>query len=135
MDLDCSLNGVCVAGTCQCDAAWEGEQCERFATLPASPTADVKEAATSTWGTGTLAGQLEGEYGCVLPDEVMFRETTTLRVLTILVKEGFDEETYSRTVAAFEIETVTIKERGGGDPLIENCPCCLLCPCYKTRKV
>ena len=62
VDLDCSLNGVCVAGTCQCDAAWEGEECERFATLPASPTADVKEAATSTWGTGTLAGQLEGEY-------------------------------------------------------------------------
>ena len=78
------------------------------------------ELGVDSLALAQLKGQLEGEYGCVLPDEVMFRETTTLRVLTILVKEGFDEETYSRTVAAFEIETVTIKERGGGDPLIEG---------------
>ena len=94
------------------------------------------ELGVDSLALAQLKGQLEGEYGCTLPDEVMFRDTTTLRVLVCLVKVGdYDEETYARTVAAFEIEKVAIKERGVGDPLVENCPCCLLCPCYKTRQV
>lgn len=49
-DLDCSLNGDCKAGKCDCDAAWEGEQCERFATVPTPPGMDIKEPGVTTWG-------------------------------------------------------------------------------------
>lgn len=56
------LNGKCSAGKCACDPAWEGLQCERFATLPVPSGSDLKEARTSTWGVGTLAGRLDGEY-------------------------------------------------------------------------
>lgn len=56
------LNGKCSAGKCACDPAWEGLQCERFATLPVPSGSDLKEARTSTWGVGTLSGRLDGEY-------------------------------------------------------------------------
>ena len=57
------LNGKCSAGKCACDPAWEGLQCERFATLPVPASGgDLKEPLTSTWGVGTLAGRLGGEY-------------------------------------------------------------------------
>ena len=78
-DLDCSLNGDCntASGKCDCDAAWcerpsrvllvpgdesdplrvrvacccrEGEQCERFSTLPTPPGMDIKEPGVTTWG-------------------------------------------------------------------------------------
>jgi hypothetical protein len=51
-DLDCSLNGDCITATgkCDCDAAWEGAQCERFATLPTPPAMDIKEPEVTTWG-------------------------------------------------------------------------------------
>jgi len=32
---DCSLNGVCDAGQCRCDAAWQGPQCATLALTPA----------------------------------------------------------------------------------------------------
>jgi len=59
--LGCALNGVKAAdGSCTCDAAWEGAQCERFAFVPTSDEADLnspwaaKDLETSTWGMGTL---------------------------------------------------------------------------------
>ena len=67
-DLDCALNGVCTtAGRCACDAAWEGEQCERFAFVPGPVDADVNspwatpDLQTSTWGLGTLQRPVDGE--------------------------------------------------------------------------
>ena len=59
-DLDCSLNGDCVGGKCACDAAWEGEQCERFATLPTPPGMDIKEENVTTWGGQAV--QHDGEF-------------------------------------------------------------------------
>ena len=49
-ELDCSLNGDCVDALCRCDPAWEGDQCERFATLPTPPGMDIKEENITTWG-------------------------------------------------------------------------------------
>lgn len=66
-DLDCALNGVCTTGRCVCDAAWEGQQCERFAFLPGPVDADVNspwatpDLETSTWGLGTLQRPVDGE--------------------------------------------------------------------------
>ena len=40
--LDCALNGVKAAdGSCTCDPAWEGAQCERFAFVSTSDDADL----------------------------------------------------------------------------------------------
>ena len=61
-DLDCSLNGLCRSGACDCDAAWEGLQCERFATLPTPAGMDIKEANVTTWGGGPLQRKVDGEF-------------------------------------------------------------------------
>jgi hypothetical protein len=59
-DLDCSLNGRCMGGACDCDAAWEGAQCERFSWLPTPAGADLKEPNVTTWGAGTLGRRVGG---------------------------------------------------------------------------
>ena len=55
-DVDCSLNGRCVAGVCRCEAAWKGDSCEVLSLLPAdlskgydSPHA-AKPGKSSSWG-------------------------------------------------------------------------------------
>lgn len=65
--LDCALNGVKAAdGSCTCDPAWEGAQCERFAFVSTSDDADLNspwastDLETSTWGMGTLQRPLDG---------------------------------------------------------------------------
>jgi hypothetical protein len=35
--VDCSLNGLCTAGACVCDAPWHGDACELLQRLPAAP--------------------------------------------------------------------------------------------------
>ena len=35
--LDCSLNGDCVDGVCDCDPAWKGDQCHELFQLPVLP--------------------------------------------------------------------------------------------------
>ena len=100
-----------------------------------SPDTALVELGVDSLALAQLKGQLEGEYACNVPDEVMFRDTTTLRILACLVKAGtFDETVYSQMVESFEIESGTgAKEKGKTDPLVENCPCCLLC--CRSRRV
>lgn len=62
-DLDCYLNGDCVAGACVCDAAWDGPQCNVLAELeavqlwppPGVEPANASERASS-WGATILQG-------------------------------------------------------------------------------
>jgi hypothetical protein len=67
-DLDCALNGVCLASRCRCDPQWEGEQCERFAFVPSPAAADVNspwatpDLQISTWGLGTLQRPIDGQH-------------------------------------------------------------------------
>ena len=58
----CRLNGVCIAGACECEPAWEGKQCERFAFLPTPTGSDIREAGVSTWGGGFLQKKIGGEH-------------------------------------------------------------------------
>ena len=62
-------------GKCECDAQWEGDQCERFSFVPTSDDADVNspwaahDLETSTWGMGTLQRPIDGKqhmYGMEL---------------------------------------------------------------------
>ena len=51
-DFDCSLNGLCVAGACACDAPWVGGACEtlEFAVSPASAkNLWTGNASLNTW--------------------------------------------------------------------------------------
>jgi hypothetical protein len=61
-ELDCSLNGQCVAGTCVCNPAWEGADCGRLVLLPAgAPAFGAGSGGNfSSWGGGVL--QVEGSY-------------------------------------------------------------------------
>eukprot|EP00049_Salpingoeca_infusionum_P011695 m.204046 g.204046 ORF g.204046 m.204046 type:complete len:428 (+) comp15005_c0_seq2:148-1431(+) len=36
-DTDCLLNGLCIGGTCACDAPWTGDTCGELDVLPAQP--------------------------------------------------------------------------------------------------
>jgi hypothetical protein len=52
--LDCELNGDCVSGTCVCDAAWTGKNCEILALKPAPKANGYKVAGESSWGGTTM---------------------------------------------------------------------------------
>ena len=55
-DLDCSLNGDCVAGTCQCEPAWGGSPvCDQLAFLPSPAGSGYHNASGyASWGGNVL---------------------------------------------------------------------------------
>eukprot|EP01061_Rhynchopus_euleeides_P007663 TRINITY_DN16728_c0_g1_i4.p1 TRINITY_DN16728_c0_g1~~TRINITY_DN16728_c0_g1_i4.p1 ORF type:complete len:493 (+),score=142.54 TRINITY_DN16728_c0_g1_i4:79-1557(+) len=57
---DCSLNGKCAAGVCQCRPAWKGHRCETLNILPAQKDAGYRGVDdghnTSSWGGAVLKG-------------------------------------------------------------------------------
>jgi len=67
-DLDCSLNGACVQGTCICDAAWGGESCGQLQLLPADLTEGYDHLtrtfdnnSVASWGATQVVGD-DGLY-------------------------------------------------------------------------
>ena len=57
VDLDCSLNGLCVDAACACDAGWRGDACQTLA-LGAAPAGGAYGFApnVSAWGSHVLRG-------------------------------------------------------------------------------
>ena len=57
-DLDCSLNGACRAGTCDCDAPWIGPSCAVLNMAVASDAADGYHPPnrSTSWGGNVLRG-------------------------------------------------------------------------------
>lgn len=53
-DIDCSLNGLCNRGACECDAAWEGDRCQFLSLLPAALENGYKQEGRSSWGGSVL---------------------------------------------------------------------------------
>ena len=57
---DCSLNGECTSGRCDCRAAWIGHRCETLVTLPAKRNGGYhgKDSGrnSSSWGAAVLRG-------------------------------------------------------------------------------
>ena len=51
-DASCSLNGICHAGLCECDAGWTGVDCGRLHLAPVDPADGINAWArnTSSWG-------------------------------------------------------------------------------------
>ena len=76
----CRLNGVCVAGTCQCDRGWTGSNCERLDLLPIKSTQPGDRSAKagaiypsgknldsmSSWGGGVF--QLDGKWHLIVSE-------------------------------------------------------------------
>ena len=64
-DSDCSLNGKCNSGTCNCRPAWTGHMCETLHILPGPKDAGYRGTDgghnTSSWGGAVLKGP-EGKY-------------------------------------------------------------------------
>jgi hypothetical protein len=70
--IDCNLNGVCVAGLCECDAGWRADDCGELALLPKQSldgayqhAVDLADCAVScgpsSWGGLPLKGP-DGKY-------------------------------------------------------------------------
>ena len=56
-EMDCALNGACVAGACRCASFWEGSDCSRvrFGRVPAATLGALQPAAdASHWCAGVL---------------------------------------------------------------------------------
>lgn len=64
-DEDCSLNGKCMAGSCECRPAWKGSRCEQLNLLPPTRGAGYRGVDdghnTSSWGGAVLKGS-DGLY-------------------------------------------------------------------------
>ena len=65
-DWDCSLNGVCQAGTCSCDTAWKGVKCEQLnlvapQTLSPAYPPPALYANTTSWG-GSVVKAENGKF-------------------------------------------------------------------------
>ena len=69
-NLDCSLNGVCSAGACKCDAPWKGTECGvlGYKTTPISGKSLFPESGklSNTWNGAILRGT-DGVYHCYNP--------------------------------------------------------------------
>jgi hypothetical protein len=55
-DSDCSLNGLCVSGLCDCDAAWQGKHCSEFALVPGERASGYRNIDDKTWGNTSSWG-------------------------------------------------------------------------------
>lgn len=47
---DCGGAGDCVAGACECDAAWTGQTCTTLALLPMDPDNGIRRPEAGSWG-------------------------------------------------------------------------------------
>ena len=62
-DLDCSLNGVCAAGSCACDGGWRGAGCELLDLRPAPPGGAYGFAPNiSAWGAHVIKAPADELY-------------------------------------------------------------------------
>ena len=69
-DLDCSLNGLCVSGRCQCDTPWIGERCGLLDLRPGEAGMhDVPLCAYhgdgpnfTSWGGSVVFDDTDGRY-------------------------------------------------------------------------
>eukprot|EP00656_Telonema_subtile_P013704 TRINITY_DN16965_c0_g1_i3.p1 TRINITY_DN16965_c0_g1~~TRINITY_DN16965_c0_g1_i3.p1 ORF type:complete len:560 (+),score=93.21 TRINITY_DN16965_c0_g1_i3:139-1818(+) len=62
--LDCSLNGQCVQGACQCLPSWKGDSCDVLNLIPATDATAggaYRSAYTSSWGASVALGP-DGTY-------------------------------------------------------------------------
>lgn len=65
VDLDCSLNGRCVANTCVCYAGWTGASCSALHLAPAPTVAAYGGgvgSGLSSWGAGVAHDPASGQY-------------------------------------------------------------------------
>jgi len=64
-EMDCSLNGACVSGTCHCRPQWSGHRCETLELVPATRGTGYRGvdggANTSSWGGAVLRDD-DGKY-------------------------------------------------------------------------
>lgn len=78
-DSDCSLNGVCSAGVCECDIPWEGPSCAVLGLLPAKPHAGYGQVTgpmnVSSWGGSIIRGEGEdnGTWHMIVSEMVGYR--------------------------------------------------------------
>lgn len=73
--MDCSLNGECDAGVCQCDVPWHGVSCGLLEVLPVNKMAQPG-ASIYGWGTVLLSPMRQA----IATNEISAMQTQTCRV-------------------------------------------------------
>ncbi len=69
-DIDCSLNGLCTASQCACDAPWSGPACATlaFATTPISGKSIYNASdPRNTWGGAIVGPGADGKFHTFVP--------------------------------------------------------------------
>ena len=51
---DCSLNGACVSGRCECDGGWKGVACDQLSVGPARRGGGLHNASLASWGGNAI---------------------------------------------------------------------------------
>mmetsp|Transcript_66992 Transcript_66992/g.151416 ORF Transcript_66992/g.151416 Transcript_66992/m.151416 type:complete len:219 (-) Transcript_66992:265-921(-) len=75
-------------------------------------------------GLAQCAEMLKFKYDCPVPDQWMYFETTTLQQVLIAVRNGGVSEEDAESGVPLELGA---SRGGGGNPLLETCPCLLMC--------
>jgi len=80
-------------------------------------------------------GVLEANFGCRgMPDDLFFREDTTLASLAVAVELGdYDEERYQNALRQMDIDRTAVERPNKASFVVENCPCLLVCCPSKLR--
>jgi len=100
-DIDCCLNGICVAGECDCTNPWYGPSCESlaFAETPASAKSlfDSGSSRNNTWG-GPIMTAPDGTFHLFSPlyrNGSLSGPTTMKHGVASVVTGPYDWTTYA----------------------------------------
>ena len=100
-------------------------------------SAPLADAGVDSLDLAQFRGVLEAKFGVEdLPDDLLFRDDTTLRGLAALVEGGgkFDEAAYGAALASLDVDRSRSSGKKRGDFMVDNCPCCLVCCPSRLRK-
>ena len=132
-----AADGALARGGVVADLATDLAALSRRSPESISATLPLADTGIDSLDLAQFKGVLDNKYGVRgLPDDLLFRDDTTLLGLAKVVEAGgaFDEAAYASALAALEIDRSQGGGKKKGDFMVENCPCLLVCCPSKLRK-
>ena len=128
-------DGAVAAGGVLADLATELALLARRPADSIRATQPLVDSGIDSMDLAQFKGVLEAKFGCAgLPDDLLFRDDTTLLALAKVVEAGgaFDEAGFANIGRSLEIDRSHASSKKS-DFMVDNCPCCLVCCPSKLR--